>query len=184
MSVSRVHRCQKSRSNTVYCHSSTTLTKVVMRPHSWELPRPMLRKCHSGLYISKPDSNCISIINKQLNQYGVTDLSTSLSFYAVWPMNSHDRTGKYMVIQMVQEVSEAVLNPTACIWIFMCWHTLPVPRAGELTSWSHECVKTTEDETLPPVHSSERRRPDPKMKKCLSLSQTLLAPKITCSDTF
>lgn len=49
MSVLRVHLNQKSRSNTAYCRSSITLTKVAMRPHSWELPKLMLRKSNSGL---------------------------------------------------------------------------------------------------------------------------------------
>ncbi len=55
------------------CHSSSTLTKVVMRPRSWESPKPMLRKCHSRL---AGQHSCVF----QKNQSGITDSSPSLSF--------------------------------------------------------------------------------------------------------
>lgn len=74
-------------------------------------------------------------------------------------MNSHVRTGKYTVTQMVQEVSEAALNPTVCICIFLLVDILSVSHAGESAS----CVKRWRMKHSS-LFTAESRHPDLNMK--------------------
>lgn len=80
-------------------------------------------------------------------------------------MNSHGRTGKYTVTQMVQEVSEAALNPTVCICIFYlltyCLCLMPVSQPLEVMNVLNDGAWNTAARSL---LRAESRHPDLNMK--------------------
>lgn len=135
ISVSRVHLCQKSRSNTVCSRSSSILTKVVMRPRLWELPKLMLRKCQSRFGFHNPDRKTASAISDE------STVILSLLQPSIWHplirylcllvfLSPHSLTN-----EQSRQNWEMYGNPDgpggkrrfsqshSRVWIFKCWHT-------------------------------------------------------------